>query len=134
MFHRARCCAVAVWSQSGFPLPFFSLACFTAHMNDNIWDKLTRVVLVLLLAAAVLGMALWYRPVVEANERMRQDKLELDTKIAKETEVAKKLDAQLRALKDPKTIERLARERLSYAKPGENVIHFDPPVTNAATR
>ena len=58
-------------------------------MKDNIWDKLTRVVLVLLLAAAVLGMALWYRPVVEANERMRQDKLELDAKIQKETEPQK---------------------------------------------
>jgi cell division protein FtsB len=103
-------------------------------MNDNIWDKLTRVVLVLLLAAAVLGLALWYRPVVEANERMRQDKLELDTKIAKETENARKLDSQLRALKDPKTIERLARERLSYARPGENVVHFDPPATNTAAR
>jgi cell division protein FtsB len=103
-------------------------------MKDNIWDKLTRVVLVLLLAAAVLGMALWYRPVVAANERMRQEKLELDSKIVKETEVAKKLDSQLRALKDPKTIERLARERLSYAKPGENVVHFDPPATNSGTR
>jgi cell division protein FtsB len=103
-------------------------------MNDNIWDKLTRVVLVLLLAAAVLGLALWYRPVVEANERMRQDKLALATKIAKETENARKLDSQLRALKDPKTIERLARERLSYARPGENVVHFDPPTTNSASR
>jgi cell division protein FtsB len=103
-------------------------------MNDNIWDKLTRVVLVLLLAAAVLGMALWYRPVVAANERMRQDKLELDTKIQKETEIAKKLDSQLRSLKNPKTIERLARERLSYARPGENVVHFDPPATNLTTR
>ncbi len=103
-------------------------------MKDNIWDKLTRVVLVLLLAAAVLGMALWYRPVVEANERMRQDKLELDSKIQKETESAKKLDSQLRSLKDPKTIERLARERLSYAKPGENVVHFDPPATNSSVR
>jgi len=25
------------------------------------------------------------------------------------------------------TIERLARERLNWAKPGEDVIHFDPP-------
>ena len=33
----------------------------------------------------------------------------------------------LRALQNPTTIERLARERLSYAKPGEDVIYFDPP-------
>lgn len=28
-------------------------------------------------------------------------------------------------------VERLARERLSYAKPGENVIHFEPPASGA---
>jgi cell division protein FtsB len=30
-------------------------------------------------------------------------------------------------MQDPKTVERLARERLSYAKPGEDVILFEPP-------
>jgi cell division protein FtsB len=29
-------------------------------------------------------------------------------------------------------VERLAREKLSYAKPGENVIHFEPPAGGAA--
>jgi cell division protein FtsB len=28
---------------------------------------------------------------------------------------------------DPKAVERLARERLGYAKPGETMIHFDEP-------
>jgi cell division protein FtsB len=77
--------------------------------------------------AAILGIALWYRPVIKENQRMREEKLELDRKIAVETETARKLDASLHALQDPKTVERLARERLSYAKPGEDVIHFDPP-------
>ena len=99
---------------------------------QSIWDKLTRVVLFLLLVAAVLGIFLWYRPVIEENRRMRQDKLELDKKIEKEAETAKKLDGSLKALQDPKTVERLARERLSYAKPGENVIHFESPATNNA--
>jgi cell division protein FtsB len=31
---------------------------------------------------------------------------------------------------DPKAVERLARERLGYARPGETVVRFDPPVTN----
>jgi cell division protein FtsB len=33
----------------------------------------------------------------------------------------------LRAMQDPRTVERLARERLSYAKPGEDVILFQSP-------
>jgi cell division protein FtsB len=80
-----------------------------------------------LVVAGVLGIALWYKPVIQENQRMREEKLALDGKIEKENETARKLDLELRALQNPATIERLARERLSYAKPGENVIHFDPP-------
>ena len=101
-------------------------------LGESIWDKFTRVVLTLVVLAAVLGLGLWYRPVIQENQRMREQKLELDRKIAVEMETARKLDASLHALQDPKTVERLARERLSYAKPGEDVIHFDPPAqTNA---
>jgi len=95
--------------------------------DQNIWDKLFRLVLVLLVVAGLLGVFLWYQPVIQENQRMRRDKLELEKKIDWETETARKLDADLRALQNPATVERLARERLSYAKPGENVIHFDPP-------
>jgi cell division protein FtsB len=97
------------------------------NLGESIWDKLTRLLLALVVVAAVLAIALWYRPVIQENQRMREHKLELERKIARETETAKKLDASLHALQDPRTVERLARERLSYAKAGEDVIHFDPP-------
>lgn len=104
-------------------------------MNTDltIWDRLTRVVAFLLLIAAVIGVALWYSPVIQQNERMRKDRLELDKKIAKEVETSKKLDASIKALQDPRTVERLAREKLSYAKPGETVIHFEAPPTNGVS-
>ena len=103
-------------------------------MNTNltIWDKLTRVVIFLLLAAAFFGITLWYSPVIRQNERMRKDRLELDKRIEKETETSKKLDASIKALQDPRTVERLAREKLSYAKPGETVIQFEAPPTNSS--
>ncbi len=97
------------------------------NVSSSIWDKLFRVVLTLLVIAAVLGILLWYEPVIKKNQQMRERKLALDVNIEQETEAARKLDASLRALQNPTTIERLARERLSYAKPGEDVIHFDPP-------
>ncbi len=97
------------------------------NAGQSIWDKLFRLVLALLVIAALLGIFLWYQPVIQENQRMRRDKLELESKIDKEMETARKLDANLRALQNPTTVERLARERLNYAKPGENVIHFDPP-------
>ncbi|HEY3857880.1 MAG TPA: septum formation initiator family protein [Verrucomicrobiae bacterium] len=96
-------------------------------VGQSIWDQLFRAVLTLLVIAAVLGVVLWYRPVIAQNQRMRERKLALDISIEKETEVARKLDASLRAMENPATVERLARERLNYAKPGEDVIHFDPP-------
>ena len=97
------------------------------NVGQSIWDRLFRLVLALLVVAGVLGIALWYKPVIQENQRMREEKLALDGKIEKENETSRKLDLELRALQNPATIERLARERLSYAKPGENVIHFDPP-------
>jgi cell division protein FtsB len=97
------------------------------NVGENIWDKLFRLVLVMMVLAAILGTILWYQPVIKENQRMREEKMALDKRIEQESESARKLDVQLRAMQSPTTIERLARERLSYAKPGENVIHFDPP-------
>ncbi len=102
--------------------------------GQSIWDRLFRLVLALLVIAGMLGTFLWYQPVIQENQRLRRDKLELDKKIDKETESAKRLDGDLRALQNPTTIERLARERLSYARPGENVIRFDPPPGASQTR
>jgi cell division protein FtsB len=96
-------------------------------LGVSIWDKLTRLVLGLVVVAVILGLALWYQPVINANRGMRARKLELDQRITAETETARKLDAALHAMQDPKTVERLARERLSYARPGEDVILFEPP-------
>ena len=96
------------------------------NLGESIWDKLTRLVLGLVVAAAILGIALWYQPVINTNRAMRARKLELEQKITAETETARKLEAALRAMQDPRTVERLARERLSYAKPGEEVILFEP--------
>jgi cell division protein FtsB len=100
------------------------------NAGQSIWDKLSRLALALLVLAAVMGIALWYEPVVRENQRMREQKLALERKIGKEVETSKKLDASLRAMQDPITVERLARERLSYARPGEDVIHFEAPLTN----
>jgi cell division protein FtsB len=101
------------------------------NMTQNIWNALTRLLLVLLGIAAVLGIVVWYEPVVQENQRMREEKFELDKKIEQEGKIARRLETQLRSFQDPvleKTlVERLARERLSYAKPGENVVHFEPP-------
>lgn len=97
----------------------------------GIWDKLTGVVVFLLLVAGFCLVVVWYLPLIRQNEHMRQEILRLDTQIQQDEETARRLKASIDALHhDPKTIERLAREKLGYAKPGETVIRFDESNTN----
>jgi cell division protein FtsB len=99
----------------------------------NIWDYLTRVVIFLLFIAGLLVVAVWYLPLIKHNERMRKEILRYDAQIQKQEEAGKQLKASIDALRyDPKAVERLARETMGYAKPGETVIKFEEPVTNRA--
>jgi len=104
-------------------------------MNFNIWEKLTRVVIFLLFVAGLLVVAVWYLPLIRENERYRKEILRYDALIHKEEETSKQLRSSFDSLRhDPKAVERLSRERLGYAKPGETVIRFDSPNTNATQR
>src|SRR5215472_13304490 len=102
------------------------------NVETTIWDKLARLVGFLLFLAGLVAVAVWYLPLIKQNERMRKEILRLDNQIQKEEETKKQLRASSDALlHDPKALERLARERLGYAKPGETVIRFEQPVTNS---
>jgi cell division protein FtsB len=101
------------------------------NVDLGIWAKLTRVVIFLLFLAGILGVAIWYLPLIQRNQNYRKEILRLDDRIQKEEERKKQLKAAIDSLqRDPKAVERLARERLGYAKPGETVIRFETPVTN----
>jgi cell division protein FtsB len=96
----------------------------------GIWSKLTTVVICLLLVAGLCMVGVWYLPLIRQNEHMRQEMLKLDVDIQHNEETARQLKMQIDALyRDPKTVERLARERLGYAKANETVIRFED--TNA---
>jgi cell division protein FtsB len=97
----------------------------------GIWEKLTRVVIFLLLVALLFVVVVWYMPLINHNERLRKQILKLDAQIQQEEETSRSLKASYDAVhRDPKTIERLARERLGYAKAGETIIRFEEPTTN----
>src|SRR4051812_8067839 len=98
----------------------------------GIWGKLTRVVIFLLVLAGLIVVGLWYTPLIQHNERLGRERLRLDAQIKQEEDTAKRLRASLDAVQhDPKTVERLAREKLGYAKAGETVIRFEEPATNS---
>ena len=105
------------------------------HVNLGIWDKLTRLVIFLLFLSGLVAVGVWYYPLIKQNERMRKRILQLDTQIQQQDQACRQLRASIEALCfDPKSLERLARERLGYAKPGETVIRFEQPVTNQVLR
>ena len=115
------------------------------NVNLGIWDKLSRVIIFLLFLAGLLGVFVWYLPLIKQNERMRKEILRLDTQIQKEEERSKHLKVSMDAMRfdsrlgrqlrlsidsvqnDPRTIERLAREKLGLARTNETVIRFEGP-------
>src|SRR3954469_20565951 len=96
------------------------------NVDLGIWSKLTKLVIFLLVLAGILAVAVWYFPLIKENENRRKEVLRLDTQIAKAEETSRQLKANIDALRyDPKAVERLAREKFGYAKPGETVIRFE---------
>lgn len=101
------------------------------NVDDGIWNKLTRIVIALILLAGLLGVGIWYLPLIRQNERMGKEVQRLDGQIQKQEETSKQLKGSIESLRtDPKAVERLTREQLGYAKPGETVVRFEPPATN----
>ncbi len=99
----------------------------------GIWGKLTQVVIALVAVAILLLIGMTYLPLIQQNENYRREIDQLDKEIQTQAEISKELKSEIDALKnDPKTVERLAREKLRYARPDETIVHFDSPVTNPA--
>jgi cell division protein FtsB len=105
------------------------------NVDLGIWSKLTKVVVGLVVLAILLLMGMYYLPLIQQNERMRREIFRLDVQLQKEEAKSKELKAEIDALRnDPKTVERLMREKLGYARPDETVVRFEPAVTNAPAR
>lgn len=100
----------------------------------GIWSKLTQVVIALVAAAVLLLVGMAYLPLIQQNENYRREIDRLDVEIQKQAEISKELKSEIDALRnDPKTVERLAREKLGYAKPEETIVHFEA-TTNPGTQ
>jgi cell division protein FtsB len=95
------------------------------RVNLGIWNSLTKGVLFLLFVAGLLMVFFWYLPLIQQNQRYRKEILALDMKIQEQERLARQLKASIDAVQnDPRTLERLVREKLGYARTNETVIHF----------
>lgn len=105
------------------------------NVDLGIWSKLTKVAVGLVVLAVLLLIGMCYLPLIQENARMRAQILKLNQQLDSETNQLNQIEAQIDALRnDPKTIERLAREKLGYAKPDEIVVRFEAPATNTPAR
>jgi cell division protein FtsB len=94
----------------------------------NVWDRLSCVVVGLLFMATLVGVFFWYLPLIQQNQRYRKEIFSLDAKIREQERLARQLKASIDAVQnDPRTVERLAREKLGYARTNETVFRFEGP-------
>jgi len=97
-------------------------------VNVGIWDKLSRLVVCLLFVAALLWVFYWYLPLIRHNQKLRRDLLALDNSIREQERLAKHLKESIDSVQsDPRTFERLLREKLGYSRSNETVIVFEGP-------
>ena len=93
----------------------------------SVWDKLSRVVIFLLFLAGLTAVFFWYLPLIQQNQRYRKRIFELDAKIHEQEKQSRHLRASIESIQnDPRTVERLTRERLGWARTNEVVIRFQP--------
>lgn len=98
------------------------------QVDLGIWNKLTKVVVGLIVLAVLLLIARHDLPLIQENERMRREIYRLEAELQKSEQLSKDLKADIDALRnDPKTVERLAREKLGYARTNETIIRFESP-------
>lgn len=103
------------------------------NVDLGIWSKLTKIVVGLVVIAVLALIGMYYLPLIQQNERYREQIMKLEKEIQKADEDSKRLKAEIDALRnDPKTVERLTREKLGYARPDETVVRFESTTTNTA--
>ncbi len=102
-------------------------------VDFGIWSWLTQAVIALVVLAILVFIFMTYVPLIQRNERMRRNLDQLQAEQDQQMEICRQLKAEIEALRhDAPTVTRLVREKLGYAKPGEEVIRFESVATNGA--
>lgn len=91
----------------------------------NFWKFIHRICLILIVALVVAIVLRLFVPLIEKQRQMRAREATLRQDIQKDAEQLRMLKLKQEKLQeDPRYIEKIAREDLGYAKPGETVFRF----------
>ena len=99
----------------------------------NIWSVIYRFACTTLAILLVLAIARVFMPKIRQARELQRHEQQLVQEIEIDKELVQLLKTKSEKLKnDPRFLERVAREELGLAKPGETVFKFiDEPATNA---
>ena len=91
----------------------------------NVW-KFTQRICLIAIVALVVGIVLrLFLPLLDRQEALRAQEEALRQDIQREAEQLRQLRLKQEKLQeDPRFIEKIAREDLNYAKPGETIFRF----------
>lgn len=92
----------------------------------NLWKFISRICLLLAVALVVGIVASFFLPQIERQRELRAREAELRQDIQKEAEKLRLLKLKQEKLQEePRFIEKIAREEIGYAKPGETIFRFE---------
>ena len=91
----------------------------------NVWKFIQRICLIASVGLVVGIVLRLYLPKIEEQKRLRAQAETLRQDIQREAEQLRQLKRKQEKLQeDPRFIEKIAREDLNYAKPGETIFRF----------
>ena len=91
----------------------------------NVWKFIQRICLIAIVALVVGIVLRLYLSKIEEQKRLRAQTETLRQDIQREAEQLRQLKRKQEKLQeDPRFVEKIAREDLNYAKPGETIFRF----------
>lgn len=103
-------------------------------VNLGIWEALTRLIVFLLIGAAIVGALALYLPVLRKTEFWYGQKAREEANVQALLAESNRLKSEINAFDNPRAVERFAREQLKYARTGEVILRFEEPATNPVAR
>ncbi|MBV8143028.1 MAG: septum formation initiator family protein [Verrucomicrobia bacterium] len=100
--------------------------------DDWIRSLLTRILYLLVLAAAFILLICWFLPLVKERERQQNALQNLKQQVEQERTSYNRQSKKLTLLQnDPAYTELLARDKLDLMKPGETIFRMEPGPENS---
>jgi len=94
--------------------------------RNPVADFLSRLALIVLFAAGVVAVFVWYLPLIQRNQTLRQAIAKQESTIDQLQGGIDSMNRQMMLFEgNSNTVERLVRENLGYGRPGETIIRFE---------